>query len=139
MTEGFKEEIGRGSSGTVYKGTMTNCQKLVAVKKLKKGFDEEEREFLTEIKVIGRTHHKNLVRRLGYSSDGPKKVLVYEYMSNGDEKVDLKQLERMMKIALWCIIDEPSLRPSMKKVLLMLERTVDIPMPPNPISYLSTI
>ncbi|KAJ0097807.1 hypothetical protein Patl1_27824 [Pistacia atlantica] len=65
MTEGFKEEIGKGSSGTVYKGTMMNCQKLVAIKKLKKGFVEEEREFLTEIKVIGKTHHRNLVCLLG--------------------------------------------------------------------------
>ncbi|XP_031272258.1 G-type lectin S-receptor-like serine/threonine-protein kinase LECRK3 [Pistacia vera] len=83
MTEGFKEEIDRGSSCIVYKGTMTNYQKLVVVKKLKKGFAEEEREFLIEIKAIGRTHHRNLVRLLGYSSYGPKNVLVYEYMSNG--------------------------------------------------------
>ncbi|KAJ0096521.1 hypothetical protein Patl1_27266 [Pistacia atlantica] len=41
-----------------------------------------------------------------------------------DEQVELKQLERMIKVALWCILDEPSLRPSMKKVLLMLEGTV---------------
>ncbi|KAJ0096531.1 hypothetical protein Patl1_27815 [Pistacia atlantica] len=56
-----------------------------------------------------------------------------------NEEVDLKQLERMIKVALWCILDEPSLRPSMKKVLLMLEGTVDIPIPPNPTSFLTCI
>ncbi|KAK0605734.1 hypothetical protein LWI29_030174 [Acer saccharum] len=57
----------------------------------------------------------------------------------GDEEVEPKQLERIIKVALWCILDEPSLRPSMKKVLLMLEGTVDIPTPPNPTSFISTI
>jgi serine/threonine protein kinase len=56
-----------------------------------------------------------------------------------EEEVDKKQLERIVKVALWCILDEPSLRPSMKKVLLMLEGTVDIPIPPSPTSFLSTI
>ncbi|GAY63791.1 hypothetical protein CUMW_228490 [Citrus unshiu] len=55
------------------------------------------------------------------------------------EEVDQRQLERIIKVALWCILDEPSLRPSMKKVLLMLEGPVEIPIPPNPTSFLSAI
>ena len=288
MTNGFKEELGKGSFGTVYKGTIWNGQKLVAVKRLEKVLAEGEKEFQVEMKVIGRTHHKNLVRLLGYCHDGENRLLVYEYMSNGsladilftpekqpcwDERieiarniakgilylhegcesqiihcdikphnilmdeyrcvkisdfglakllkpdqtntftgirgtkgyvapewhrnqpvtvkvdvysfgivlleliccrksvdwnlpeeevileewvyycfearelgklvssreVDQRQLERMVKVGLWCILDEPSLRPSMKKVLLMLEGTVDIPIPPSPTSFLSTI
>ncbi|KAK0605726.1 hypothetical protein LWI29_030086 [Acer saccharum] len=57
----------------------------------------------------------------------------------GDEEVEPKQLERIIKVALWCILEEPSLRPSMKKVLLMLEGTVDIPRPPSPTFFISTI
>ena len=57
----------------------------------------------------------------------------------GDGEVEPKELERVIKVALWCVLDEPSLRPSMKKVLLMLEGTVDIPTPPNPTSFISTI
>ncbi|KAK1570601.1 hypothetical protein Q3G72_004327 [Acer saccharum] len=56
----------------------------------------------------------------------------------GDEEVEQKQLERIIKVALWCILDEPSLCPSMKKVLLMLEGTVDIPTT-NPTCFISTI
>lgn len=56
-----------------------------------------------------------------------------------DEDVDRRQFERMVKISIWCIQDEPSLRPSMKKVLLMLEGTVEIPVPPSPTSFLSAI
>nr|DAD22576.1 TPA_asm: hypothetical protein HUJ06_024039 [Nelumbo nucifera] len=55
----------------------------------------------------------------------------------GDEVVDKKRLERMVSVGLWCIQDEPSLRPFMKKVVLMLEGTVDIPVPPSP--FFSTI
>ncbi|MFQ6654473.1 hypothetical protein Gotur_025441, partial [Gossypium turneri] len=56
-----------------------------------------------------------------------------------DEEVDIKQLERMVIVGLWCILDEPTLRPSMKKVLLMLEGTVEIPVPPCPTSFFSSI
>ncbi|XP_026408801.1 G-type lectin S-receptor-like serine/threonine-protein kinase LECRK4 [Papaver somniferum] len=49
-----------------------------------------------------------------------------------DEEVDMRKFERMVIVALWSIQDEPSLRPSMKNVVLMLEGTIDIPNPPNP-------
>jgi tRNA A-37 threonylcarbamoyl transferase component Bud32 len=85
VTGGFKEELGRGAFGTVYKGAIWNgvSEKIVAVKRLDKLLAEREREFHTEMRVIGRTHHKNLVRLLGYCHDGPNRLLVYEYMSNG--------------------------------------------------------
>ncbi|KAL6345915.1 hypothetical protein AAG906_025195 [Vitis piasezkii] len=287
VTNCFKEEIGKGASGTVYKGAISNGQRIVAVKK-QEVLAEWQREFQNELKVLGRTHHRNLVRLLGYCLDGRNRLLVYEYMSNGsladllftpakqpcwlervgialnvakgilylheecetqiihcdikpqnilmdeyrcakisdfglakllmhdqtntftgirgtrgyvapewhrklavtvkadvysygivlleticcrrnvdwslpeeeaileewvyhcfesgelgklvgDEEVDKRQLERMVKVGLWCILDEPSLRPSMNKVLLMLEGTVDIPVPPSPGSFLSSI
>jgi hypothetical protein len=83
MTDNFKEELGRGSFGIVYKGSIRNGQKFVAVKRLEKLLADREREFQTEMKVIGRTHHKNLICLLGYCHDGPNRLLVYEYMSNG--------------------------------------------------------
>ena len=291
MTDNFKEELGRGSFGIVYKGAIGNGQKFVAVKRLHNFLADREREFQTEMKVIGRTHHKNLIRLLGYCHDGPNWLLVYEYMSNGslanilftlekrpywnermgiarniargilylheecmpqiihsdikpqnilmdengcakisdfglakflkpdqsktstgirgnkgyiapewhrkaskasmivkvdvysfgivlleiiccrksvdcnlpeeevvleewtyscfesgeigklvnDEEIDKRQFKRMVKVALWCILDEPSLRPSMKKILLLLEGTEDIPIPPSPHSVLIII
>ncbi|KAL3721512.1 hypothetical protein ACJRO7_033932 [Eucalyptus globulus] len=81
VTDSFKEQIGRGAFGTVYKGVIG--ERMVAVKRLDKRLAEGEREFQTEVEVIGRTHHRNLVRLLGYCVEGTNRLLVYEYMSNG--------------------------------------------------------
>ncbi|KAJ0764758.1 putative protein kinase RLK-Pelle-SD-2b family [Helianthus annuus] len=293
MTDGFKEELGRGSFGVVYKGSIESSMRQVAVKMLKEELTQEgEREFQTEIKVIGRTHHRNLTRLLGYCCEGPKRLLVFEYMTQGslanilfapeeskpkpcwmqrirmavdiahgilylheecekpiihcdikpqnilmdeygcarisdfglakllehdqtrtstlirgtrgyvapewhkglpitvkvdvysfgivlfnilccrrhvdnnlpdseailedwvyqcyeaddllklvdyDEDVEKSRLEQLVKIGLWCVQEEPSLRPSIKRVVLMLEGTVKIPTPPNPTSFLSVV
>ena len=56
-----------------------------------------------------------------------------------DEMVEERKVERMVKIGIWCVQYDPSLRPTMKKVLLMLEGTVEIPIPPSPSSFLSSI
>ncbi|KAM3696351.1 hypothetical protein ACJW31_06G032300 [Castanea mollissima] len=82
-TDGFKEEIGRGSYGVVYKGITSSGGKTIAVKRLEKAVEEGEREFQAEITVIARTHHKNLVRVLGFCIEGSRKLLVYEYINNG--------------------------------------------------------
>ncbi|KAI9125774.1 hypothetical protein K1719_003192 [Acacia pycnantha] len=83
-TANFTEETGRGSFGVVYKGTIRGNNKRIAVKKLNDDVvDEGEREFQAEITAIARTHHRNLVQLIGYCIDGSRKLLVYEYMSNG--------------------------------------------------------
>ncbi|XP_047956226.1 G-type lectin S-receptor-like serine/threonine-protein kinase LECRK3 [Salvia hispanica] len=286
-TDGFKEELGRGASGTVFKGVLQNGQKMVAVKRLEKEIEQGEIEFQTELNTIGKMYHRNLVRLLGYCFDGDNKLLVFEYMSNGtladilfnqekrlsweermkiardisrgilylhqecetqiihcdikpqnilmdnnwrakisdfgvakllkqdqsntytgirgtkgyvapewyqkqaitvkadvysfgvmlleiiccrkcvdwsrsedeailedwvydcyssreigylvgDEMVEEKKVERMVKIGIWCVQYDPSLRPTMKRVLLMLEGTVEIPIPPRPSSFSSS-
>ncbi|XP_017979584.1 PREDICTED: G-type lectin S-receptor-like serine/threonine-protein kinase LECRK4 [Theobroma cacao] len=83
-TNRFKEELGRGAFGTVYKGELpSSFGNYVAVKKLDKFVQEGDREFKTEVKVIGQTHHKNLVRLIGYCDEGEHRLLVYEFMQNG--------------------------------------------------------
>ena len=56
---------------------------FVAVKRLEKLVEEGEREYRAEMRAIGRTHHRNLVRLLGFCVKDTKRLLVYEYMSNG--------------------------------------------------------
>ncbi|GKV42667.1 hypothetical protein SLEP1_g50045 [Rubroshorea leprosula] len=55
----------------------------VAVKKLEKVIREWEKEFKTEVNVIGHTHHRNLVRLFGYCNEDENRLLVYELMQNG--------------------------------------------------------
>jgi serine/threonine protein kinase len=56
----------------------------VAVKKLNSGAQEKEMEFKAEVEIIGKTHHKNLVRLLGFCDEGVQRLLVYEFLSNGN-------------------------------------------------------
>ncbi|GMN51236.1 hypothetical protein TIFTF001_020384 [Ficus carica] len=56
-----------------------------------------------------------------------------------DEDAEKSKAEKMTKLGLWCIQEEPSVHPSMKKVCLMLEGTIEIPPPPNPTSSVSIV
>ncbi|XP_050292260.1 G-type lectin S-receptor-like serine/threonine-protein kinase LECRK4 isoform X2 [Quercus robur] len=82
-TDGFKEPLGEGSFGSVYKGYESEGSKTIAVKRLEKFVEEGERDFRAEMTAIGRTHHRNIVQLLGFCIEGSRKLLVYEYMSNG--------------------------------------------------------
>ncbi|XP_027333139.1 G-type lectin S-receptor-like serine/threonine-protein kinase LECRK1 [Abrus precatorius] len=83
LTRGFTEEIGRGSYGAVYRGTIGDSNRSIAVKRLERIADEGERGFRAEITAIARTHHRNLVKLIGFCIEGSRKLLVYEYVSNG--------------------------------------------------------
>ncbi|KAB5565147.1 hypothetical protein DKX38_005201 [Salix brachista] len=83
-TNDFKDELGRGGFGVVYKGTIqAGSTKVVAVKKLDRVVQDGEKAFKTEVQVIGQTHHKNLARLLGFCDEGQNRLLVYEFLSNG--------------------------------------------------------
>lgn len=82
-TNNFKIELGKGSFGAVYKGALDKGKRLIAVKRLEKLVEEGEKEFQAEMRAIGKTRHRNLVRLLGFCAEGSKRLLVYEYMSNG--------------------------------------------------------
>ncbi|KAJ9700335.1 hypothetical protein PVL29_005901 [Vitis rotundifolia] len=84
-TDGFKNKIGRGSFGTVYSGILNleDKQIKIAVKKLERVMEQGDKEFLTEVRVIGQTHHKNLVKLLGFCDEQSHRLLVYELMTNG--------------------------------------------------------
>ncbi|KAI0530857.1 hypothetical protein KFK09_000405 [Dendrobium nobile] len=80
-TKGFKEKLGSGGFGAVYKGALAN-KTLVAVKQLE-GIEQGEKQFRMEVATISSTHHLNLVRLIGFCSEGRHRLLVYEFMKNG--------------------------------------------------------
>ncbi|KAL6124838.1 hypothetical protein ACLB2K_077347 [Fragaria x ananassa] len=81
MTKGFKDKLGEGGYGCVYKGKLRSGR-LVAVKMLGKS-KANGQDFINEVATIGRIHHVNVVQLIGYCAEGSKRALVYEYMANG--------------------------------------------------------
>ncbi|KAH6806632.1 proline extensin-like receptor kinase 1 [Perilla frutescens var. frutescens] len=82
-TDGFSEAnlLGQGGFGYVHRGVLPNG-KEVAVKQLKAGSGQGEREFQAEVEIISRVHHKHLVSLVGYCITGVERMLVYEFVSN---------------------------------------------------------
>ena len=81
MTNSFKNKLGQGGYGSVYKGRLQNGS-LVAVKILSKLKGDGD-EFINEVASISMTSHVNIVSLLGFCLEGSKRVLIYEYMPNG--------------------------------------------------------
>jgi serine/threonine protein kinase len=83
MTKQFKHKLGQGGYGTVFKGELPDGIH-VAVKVLKRSNTNfGGRDFINEVATIGTIHHFNVVRLLGFSSEGNKCALIYEFMPNG--------------------------------------------------------
>ncbi|CAK7354784.1 unnamed protein product [Dovyalis caffra] len=169
-TKGFKEELGKGSFGAVYKGTICKGKRVIAVKRLEKLMSEGPDQTRTFTTVRGTRGylapewHKNapisvkadvysygvvlleLVfcrKNIETNVSKPGEVVLsnwaYELLVareldrlNLGENVDWQNLEKMVMVGIWCIQDEPGLRPSMKCVVMMLEGITDVPVPPRP-------
>ncbi|WVZ57872.1 hypothetical protein U9M48_008207 [Paspalum notatum var. saurae] len=83
-TSGFSAAnmLGQGGFGYVYKGVLAGSGKEVAVKQLKSGSGQGEREFQAEVEIISRVHHRHLVSLVGYCISGNQRMLVYEFVDN---------------------------------------------------------
>ncbi|KAJ7299593.1 hypothetical protein O6H91_Y199700 [Diphasiastrum complanatum] len=82
-TNNFREEIGRGGFGSVFKGEVGRVKHAVAVKRLQKLNPAGEKGFIAEVMTIGSVHHVNLVTLFGYCAEGSHRLLVYEYVEQG--------------------------------------------------------
>ncbi|XP_027354340.1 probable receptor-like serine/threonine-protein kinase At4g34500 [Abrus precatorius] len=84
-TRGFAEGnvIGEGGYGVVYRGLLQDGS-VVAVKNLHNNKGQAEKEFKVEVEAIGKVRHKNLVGLVGYCAEGARRMLVYEYVNNGN-------------------------------------------------------
>ncbi|TYH86448.1 hypothetical protein ES332_D01G043600v1 [Gossypium tomentosum] len=63
MTKNFKDKLGEGGYGSVFKGKLRN--------------------FINEVASIGIIHHANVAKLIGFCVEGSKQALVYDFMSNG--------------------------------------------------------
>ncbi|KAJ4841501.1 hypothetical protein Tsubulata_033672 [Turnera subulata] len=81
MTNSFKDKLGQGGYGSVYKGKLLDGR-LVAVKILNASKGNGE-EFINEVASISRTSHVNIVTLVGFCLEGSSRVLIYDFMPNG--------------------------------------------------------
>jgi serine/threonine protein kinase/Leucine-rich repeat (LRR) protein len=78
----MSNQVGQGGYGKVYKGVLADGM-IVAIKRAQEGSLQGEKEFLTEIQLLSRLHHRNLVALIGYCEEEDEQMLVYEFISNG--------------------------------------------------------
>ncbi|KAH0780712.1 hypothetical protein KY290_000310 [Solanum tuberosum] len=100
MTRNFKEKLGQGGYGSVYKGKLQSGPN-VAVKILSKP-KADGQDFINEVATIGRIHHVNIVQLIGYCAERCKRALVYDFMPNGSlEKYITSQEEGADQLLSW--------------------------------------
>lgn len=76
--------LGEGGFGRVFRGILSDGT-AVAIKKLSSGGHQGDKEFLVEVEMLSRLHHRNLVKLVGYysSRDSSQHLLCYELVPNG--------------------------------------------------------
>ncbi|XP_059667709.1 proline-rich receptor-like protein kinase PERK3 isoform X2 [Cornus florida] len=87
-TSNFEKKVGSGGFGVVYYGKLKDGKEIV-VKVLTSNSFQGKQEFLNEVSLLSRIHHRNLVQFLGFCQEEGKSILVYEFMHNGTLKEHL--------------------------------------------------
>ncbi|XP_076901421.1 leucine-rich repeat receptor protein kinase HPCA1-like [Bidens hawaiensis] len=140
-TDNFSESnmIGSGGYGKVYKGEIPGGQ-MVAIKKAEQGSMQGGFEFKTEIELLSRVHHKNLVGLVGFCFEKKEQMLVYEYMSKGTLRDSLSgkseihlDWKRRLRVALGCakglaylheLADPPIIHRDIKSTNILLDENL---------------
>ncbi|KAF0892977.1 hypothetical protein E2562_021279 [Oryza meyeriana var. granulata] len=104
----FNKIIGEGGYGRVYRGTIDD-EVEVAVKLLTRKHQNRDREFVAEVEMLSRLHHRNLVKLIGICIERSTRCLVFELVPNGSVESHLHGSDKIygsldfdtrMKIAL---------------------------------------
>nr|POE53873.1 g-type lectin s-receptor-like serine/threonine-protein kinase lecrk2 [Quercus suber] len=125
-TDGYKEELGRGAFGIVYKGAIQMSSNVLVAVKNRRSVDLE---------TIG--EQEAILTDWAYDcyQEGRLDSLV-EY--DVEALDDRRKLVRFVMVAIWCIQEDPFLRPTMRRATHMLEGVVEVPVPPSPYPYSKT-
>ncbi|XP_037416396.1 rust resistance kinase Lr10-like [Triticum dicoccoides] len=83
ITSHFRDKLGQGGYGSVFKGVLSPGNVHVAVKMLKSNSNCNGEDFINEVSTIGRIHHVNVIRLMGFCPEEMRQALVYEYMPRG--------------------------------------------------------
>ncbi|PUZ67847.1 hypothetical protein GQ55_3G466700 [Panicum hallii var. hallii] len=78
-----RQKLGEGGFGSVYRGFLREMNLHVAIKRVSKGSKQGRKEYASEVRIISRLRHRNLVQLIGWCHGGSELLLVYELMPNG--------------------------------------------------------
>lgn len=81
-TQNWHTTIGKGGYGTVYKAVLKDGT-AIAVKRLDQVSKQGDVEFIREVELLSRVHHRHLVNLMGFCAEKGERALIYEYMAMG--------------------------------------------------------
>ncbi|OVA20888.1 Protein kinase domain [Macleaya cordata] len=115
-------KLGEGGFGGVYRGFLSDLNLNIAVKRVSRGSKQGKKEYVSEVKVISRLRHRNLVQLIGWCHERNEFLLVYEFMPN--RSLD-SHLFRGKKVLTW------EVRPSIRQVINVLNFESPLPNLPS--------
>ncbi|CAN6971859.1 unnamed protein product [Brassica rapa subsp. trilocularis] len=74
-------QLGEGGFGVVYKGVLDSGEEI-AVKRLSMKSGQGDNEFINEVSLVAKLHHRNLVRLIGFCLEGQERLLIYDLFKN---------------------------------------------------------
>ncbi|KAF7032586.1 hypothetical protein CFC21_043745 [Triticum aestivum] len=97
-TDNFSDDkkLGEGGFGSVYRGFLKDLIIEVAIKRVSKGSKQGRKEYASEVRVISRLRHRNLVQIVGWCHTGGELLLVYELMPNSSLDVHLHATDNVL-------------------------------------------
>ncbi|KAF8664522.1 hypothetical protein HU200_054702 [Digitaria exilis] len=78
----LERKLGEGGFGAVYQGFLKDQNLNIAIKRVAKGSTQGKKEYISEVKIISRLRHRNLVQLVGWCHEHGEFLLVYEFMPN---------------------------------------------------------
>jgi serine/threonine protein kinase len=97
-TNNFSDErkLGEGGFGSVYRGFLKETNLQVAIKRVSKDSKQGTKEYVSEVRIISRLRHRNLVQLIGWCHGGGELLLIYELMPNGSLDTHLYDVNNIL-------------------------------------------
>lgn len=77
------EVLGKGKLGSTYKATLESGL-VVAVKRVKNMNGLSKKEFVQQMQLLGKIRHENLVKIVSFYYSREEKLVIYEFLPNGN-------------------------------------------------------
>ncbi|XP_059070670.1 L-type lectin-domain containing receptor kinase IX.1-like [Cryptomeria japonica] len=79
----YDKMLGKGGFGQVYVGILPTSKEIVAVKRISQSSRQGQKEYISELSIISKLRHRNLVQLHGWCHEKGRLLLVYEFLPHG--------------------------------------------------------